>query len=57
MSLNRFAGQVAQGRELRDGGNVVVSTVIGDRLNPAKQSQDPISLEQGSLGAMSREDY
>lgn len=57
MSLNRLPGQVAQGGELCDSGNVVVGTVIGDRLNPAKQSQDPISLEQGSLGSMPRKGY
>jgi hypothetical protein len=36
VSLNRFSGEVAQGREFRDRSNVVVRTVIGDRLYPAK---------------------
>jgi hypothetical protein len=36
VSLNRLAGQVAQRRELCEGGNVIVGTVIGNCLHAAK---------------------
>jgi hypothetical protein len=52
-----LSGQVAQRGKFGHGGNVVVGSVIGNRLHPAKQRQNPISLEQGRLGAMAREDY
>jgi hypothetical protein len=55
VSLDRLSGQITQRRKLGDGGDVVVGSVIGNRLHPAKQRQNPIRLEQGRLGAMPRE--
>ncbi len=57
MRLDRLSGQIAQRWKLGDGGHVVVGSVIGNRLHPAKQRQNPIRFEQGRLGSMPGESY